>query len=138
MNTNPQRLGAAGLAALGTAGAIPIPLAQLDFAGVINAFNIDSGNVPPALLTIVGIAGFLTIGVIALAAVGVVLTLTGAASARSVLIIAAVAGLVTALPGWLPAGIVLGAAALLLGRTLPTLSPPTLGGAHPTYRPVAS
>jgi hypothetical protein len=36
-----NRLAAAALVALGTASAIPIPLAQLDFAGVMNVFDID-------------------------------------------------------------------------------------------------
>jgi hypothetical protein len=136
MNPNPNRLVVAGLAALGTASAIPIPLAQLDFAGVINAFNIDSGDLPPAVRTIVGVAGFLTIGVIALAVVGVGLTLAGAPSARPVLIAAAVAGLVTALPGWIPAGVVLGAAAMQLGRNLPAGNP-AYGETQPNYGPFA-
>ena len=46
----PNRLAAAALAALGAASAMPIPLAQLDFAGLFNAFNIDSGGSPQALL----------------------------------------------------------------------------------------
>jgi hypothetical protein len=44
-----NRLAAAALAALGAASAIPIPLAQLDFAGMINVFHIDSGDSPQAL-----------------------------------------------------------------------------------------
>jgi len=40
------RLAAAALAALGAASAIPIPLAQLDFAGIMNVFNIDAGGSP--------------------------------------------------------------------------------------------
>jgi hypothetical protein len=120
MNTNPQSLTAAGLAALGTASAIPIPLAQLDFAGVINPFHIDHGDTPQSVLVIVGVAGLLTIGVIGLALAGVVLTLTSSTSAQPVLITAAVAGLFTALPGWIPVGIVLGAAALVISRDLPT------------------
>lgn len=120
MNTNPQTLTAAGLAALGTASAIPIPLAQLDFAGLINPFHIDHGDTPRSVLVIVGVAGLLTIGVIGLALAGVVLTLTGSTAAQPVLVTAAVAGLFTALPGWIPVGIVLGAAALVLSRGLPT------------------
>ena len=116
MNPTPHRLAAAGLAALGATSAVPIPLAQLDFAGLLDVFGIDDGDTPHAVLVVVAVAGFLTVGVLALAYAGVVLTLIGSPSARPVLIAAAVAGLVTAMPLWLPAGIVLGAASLLLPR----------------------
>jgi hypothetical protein len=76
-----NRIAAGALAALGAASAIPIPLAQLDFAGLFNVFNIDSGDSSRALLVIA----------------------------------AALAGLVTAMPLWIPAGVVIGAAALILG-----------------------
>jgi len=109
-----DRLAAAALAALGAASALPIPLAQLDFAGAINVFGIDAGDTPRALLVIVGIAGFMTIGVLALAFAGVALTLAGFDHARGVLIASALAGLVTAMPLWVPAGIVIGAAAVVL------------------------
>jgi hypothetical protein len=109
-----NRIGAAALAALGAATAIPIPLAQLDFAGVINVFDVDHGDSPRALLVIAGIGGVLTFGVLALTLLGSFLAATGAPSARAVLIAAAVAGLVTAMPLWIPAGVVIGAAALLL------------------------
>jgi hypothetical protein len=109
------RLAAAALAALGAASAIPIPLAQLDFAGMINVFHIDSGDSPPALLVIAGVGGALTFGVLTLAFGGAFLAATGATSARAVLIGAAVAGLVTAMPLWIPAGVLIGAAAALLG-----------------------
>jgi hypothetical protein len=119
----PQNIGAAGatrltaaaLAALGAASAIPIPLAQLDFAGVINVFHIDSGDSPRALLVIAGVGGALTFGVLALALAGAFLAATGATSARAVLIGAALAGLVTAMPLWIPAGVLIAAAAALLG-----------------------
>lgn len=39
---------------------------------------------------------------------------TGAPSARNILVAAALAGLVTAMPLWIPAGVVVGAAALIL------------------------
>ena len=41
-----NRIAAGALAALGAASAIPIPLAQLDFAGLFDAFGIDSGDSP--------------------------------------------------------------------------------------------
>jgi hypothetical protein len=90
-----NRVEAAALAALGAASAIPIPLAQLDFAGLVNAFNIDSGDSPRALRVIAGVGGTLTIGVLALAVVGAVLALAGVHEARNVLIAAA-------LPAWSP------------------------------------
>jgi hypothetical protein len=110
-----NRLAAAALAALGAASAIPIPLAQLDFAGVINVFHIDNGDSPRALLVIAGIGGVLTVGVLALALAGAFCAATGAASARTVLVAASLIGLVTAMPLWIPAGVLIGTAALLLG-----------------------
>jgi hypothetical protein len=109
-----HRMAAAALAALGAASAIPIPLAQLDFAGVMNAFNIHAGDAPPALRAMAGVGGVLTIGVLALAFVGAALAALGNPAARAVLIAAALAGLVTAMPLWVPAAIVIGAAAVLL------------------------
>lgn len=108
-----KRIAAAALAALGAAVAIPIPLAQLDFAGVINVFNIESGGSPRALVAIAAAGGVLTSAVLVTALAGAVLAATGARPARAVLLTAAVAGFVTALPIWLPAGVVIGAAALL-------------------------
>jgi hypothetical protein len=110
-----NRLAAAALAGLGAASAIPIPLAQLDFAGLVNVFNIDSGDSPRALHIIAGVGGILTLGVLALALAGATLALTGNSAARAILIAAALAGLVTAMPLWIPAGVVIGAAALVLG-----------------------
>lgn len=111
-----HHLAAAGLAALGAASAIPIPLAQLDFAGLVNVFDIDPGGAPRALLVISGIGGVLTIGVLMLALVGAALALGGNSAARPVLFSAALAGLLTAMPLWVPAGIVIGAAAVVLGH----------------------
>jgi hypothetical protein len=110
-----NRIAAGALAALGAASAIPIPLAQLDFAGLFNAFDVDSGDSPRALLVIAGVGGILTIAIIALAFAGAALALTGAPSARNMLVAAALAGLVTAMPLWIPPGIVIGAAAVILG-----------------------
>ena len=112
-----NRIAAGVLAALGAASAIPIPLAQLDFAGFFNVFNIDSGDSPAALLVIAGVGGILTVAVVALAFAGAVLAFSGAPSARKVLVAAALAGLVTAMPLWIPAGVVIGAAALILGQS---------------------
>jgi hypothetical protein len=112
-----DRIAASALAGLGAASATPIPLAQLDFAGFFNAFNIDSGDSPRALLVIAAVGGILTTAVVVLAFTGAVLTFTGARSARTILIAAALAGLVTAMPLWIPAGVVIGAAALILGNS---------------------
>ena len=111
-----NRLAAAALATLGAASAIPIPLAQLDFAGFWDVFNIDSDDSSHALHVIAGVGGVLTLCVLALAFTGAVLALRGSATARPALIAAALAGLVTAMPLWIPAGVVIGAAALLLGQ----------------------
>jgi hypothetical protein len=111
-----NRIAAAALAAFGAASAIPIPLAQFDFAGLVNVFDIDSGDSPRALLVMAGLGGFLTIAVLAIAFAGAGLALAGAPFARALLITSALAGLVTAMPLWIPAGIVIGAAAILLGQ----------------------
>jgi hypothetical protein len=110
-----NRLAAAALAGLGAASAIPIPLAQLDFAGIMNVFDIDSGDSPHALRVIAGVGGILTLVVLALAFAGAALAVTGNPAARTILIAAALAGLVTAIPLWIPAGVVIGAAAVLIG-----------------------
>ena len=108
---------AAALATLAIAAAIPIPLAQLDFAGAIDVFAIDAGDTPALLRTLAGIGGVLTIAVLAIALAGVLLALGGSHRARDLLIAAAVGGLLTAPPLWVPTGAVLGAAAALLGST---------------------
>jgi hypothetical protein len=92
----------------------------------VNTFNIDSGDSPRVLLVMAGVGGFLTIAVLALAFAGAGFALAGAPTARSLLIAAALAGLVTAMPLWIPAGVVIGAAAVLLGR--PSDQRPTTGG----------
>ena len=115
---------AAALAAFGAASAIPIPLAQLDFAGFINVFDINGGDSPAALRVIAGVGGVLTFGVVGLALLGAALAVVGAPSARAVLTAAALAGLVTALPLWIPAGAVIGAAAFMLERGAGTPSAP--------------
>jgi hypothetical protein len=61
--------------------------------------------------------GIFTIADIAHAFAGAVLALTGALSARNVLVAAALAGLVTAMPLWVPAGVVIGAAAVIVGES---------------------
>jgi hypothetical protein len=112
-----NRIAAGALAAFGAASAIPIPLAQLDFAGLINAFDIDSGDSPRALLVMAGVGGFLTIAVLAVAFAGAGLALAGAVAARPLLLAATLAGLVTAMPLWIPAGVVIRAAAMLLSQS---------------------
>lgn len=123
-----NRIAAAALAAFGAASAMPIPLAQFDFAGLVNVFGIESGDSPRALLVMAGLGGFLTIAVLAIAFAGAGLALAGAPTARPLLVTAALAGLVTAMPLWIPAGIVIGAAAILLGK--PSKSPATSGGGN--------
>ena len=60
------------------------------------------------------VGGCLTCVVIGAALAGAWLAMSGAPAARPVLLGSALAGLVTAMPLWLPTGIVLGAAALML------------------------
>jgi hypothetical protein len=113
------RLAAAALAALAAASAVPIPLAQLDFAGVANLLDIDSGDTPPAVLLVAGLGGVLTIAVLGLAIAGAALAPSRPAAASRLLVAAALAGLLSAGPLWFPAGLVLGAAAWLLRRPAP-------------------
>jgi hypothetical protein len=122
-----NRILAAALAVFGATGAIPIPLAQLDFAGLFNAFNIDSGGAPPALLITAGVGGVLTFAVVGFAFLGAALVLAGSPAARPVLVATAVAGLVTAMPLWIPAGVVLVIAALLLGQQAAGATPTEAG-----------
>ena len=111
------RIGAAAVAALGAASAIPLALAQLDFAGVLNAFNIDTDDTPTVVRTLAGVSGGLTFAVLAAALVGAGLALAGARAARGILAAAAVAGLVTATVLWIPAGVAIGAAVVVLDHT---------------------
>ena len=117
MNQHPHQLAAAGVAFLGAAQAIPIPLAQLDFAGAFNAFNIDHGDSPRALLVMAAVGGVLTCAVIALAFVGAILLFAGSDHGRPVLIGAAVAGLATAFPLWIPTAVILGVAVLIASKS---------------------
>ncbi len=109
-----DRLVASLLAALGAASGIPLALAQLDFAGVIDVFGIDHGDVRPGLLVLAATGGALTSCVVAAVVVGVVLSLAGIPAARTVLVAAALAGFASALMLWLPAALAILAAAYLL------------------------
>jgi hypothetical protein len=111
-----NRVAAGALAALGAAGAIPIPLAQLDFAGLLDAFDIDSGDSPGALLVIAGVGGSSPSPSSRLRS-RVQSSRSPEPPARTILVVAALAGLVTAMPLWIPAGVVIGAAAALLAET---------------------
>lgn len=119
MNTTSQRLVAAALAALAVVSAVPIPLAGLDFAGIVDVFHIDGGDVSRGVVTVVTGAAVLTIGILLLACAGIVLAATGSRAARPVLLIAAAAGIVTAMAAWLPAGLLLGVAAHLVEKEAP-------------------
>lgn len=109
-----DRLLASLLASLGAASGIPLALAQLDFAGVIDVFGIDYGDVRPGLLVLAAIGGALTSCVVAAVLAGVALCLAGAPAARIVFVAAALAGFATALMLWLPAALAILAAAYLL------------------------
>ena len=110
-----NRFAAAALAALGAASAIPIPLAQLDFAGVINVFNIDAGDAPHAPPRDGWHRRMAHVRRARTRPRRRRLDARRRPGRADVLIAAALAGLVTAMPLWLPAGFVLGAAAVLIG-----------------------
>jgi hypothetical protein len=116
MNDTSQRLAAAALAALGVASAVPIPVAGLDFAGILDVFNIDGGDTPRGVTVAVVGASMATIAVLIVACVGIVLTATGSRAARQVLLTAAIAGFATAVFAWLPTAVLLGAAAHLVDK----------------------
>lgn len=107
------RLGAAALAALGAASGLPLALAQLDYAGIVNVFGIDHGDGARALVVLAGVGGVLTLCVVVAAFTGAALCVAGSAAAHPLLVAAAVAGFATALMFWLPSAITIGAAAVL-------------------------
>ena len=111
-----RRLGAAAVAISATAAATPIPLAQLDLAGLVDAFHLHAGDTPAAVLTLAALGGILTIVVLLVALGGAALTLAGSPRARGVLAAAALGGLLTAPPVWLPTAALLGMAAWLVDR----------------------
>lgn len=111
-----DRLVAGTLAILGALAGIPLALAQLDFAGVVDAFEIDHGEAPAGVLVLAAIGGTITVVVVALGLAGAALCFVGSPGARPLLIVAAVAGFASALMLWLPAALALGAAVHLLGR----------------------
>ena len=112
-----NRFIAALLAAFAALSGIPLALAQLDFAGVVNVFRIDAGDVVPGLLLMAGVGGVLTCAVIAIALIGAVLCLVGSPAARPILLAAAIAGFGTALLPWLPNAVALGIAWYLLDES---------------------
>jgi hypothetical protein len=114
-----NRLIAAALACLGAAGAIPVALAQLDFAGLLNAFDIASGDTPKALLVLAGISGVLTLFLACLTLAGAALVLAEAASASTILTVATVAGFVSATIFWIPSAACIGAAVAVLRSAAP-------------------
>ncbi len=114
----PNRLAAAALAALGAASAMPIPLAQTRFRRPLQRIQHRQRRLTAGAPRDRRRRRILTIAVLGLAFVGVGLALTGAPAARNVLIAAALAGFVTAMPLWVPAGVVIGAAAILLGQSV--------------------
>lgn len=109
-----DRVVAALLATLGATSGIPLALAQLDFAGVVDVFGIDHGDARNGLRVIAAIGGILTLCVVAGALVGAALCLVGAGTARVTLVAAALAGFATALLLWLPAALAILTAAYLL------------------------
>jgi uncharacterized membrane protein len=70
-----------------------------------------------------GVGGVLTLAVLVLALVGR-RSRSPASPARTLLVVAALAGFVTALPFWIPAAVLLGAAALILGQAIRHGAPP--------------
>jgi hypothetical protein len=116
VNQAAQRVVAAGLAALGATSAIPIALAQLDFAGLFNVFNINGEDSAQGLRIFAGVSGTLTLAVLLAALLSAGLAASGSRLARPILITAAVAGFVTATILWIPAAVMIGGAAALLSR----------------------
>src|SRR6266566_4395045 len=103
----PNRLAAAALAALGAASAMPIPLAQTRFRRPLQRIQHRQRRLTAGAPRDRRRRRILTIAVLGFAFVGVGLALA-----------AAPAGFVTAMPLWVPAGVVIGAAAILLGQSV--------------------
>jgi hypothetical protein len=109
---------AAALAALGCSAGVPAALAQFDFAGVVNAFGIETDDAPAVLRVVVGISGVVTAVAIATGLIGAVLTLSNTRIATRVLAAAAIVGLFSASVLWLPAGFAITAATLMIDRAM--------------------
>lgn len=118
--TPPARTAVAvALALLAFLAGIPLVLAQLDFAGVLDVFAIETDS-PHAVLVLAAVGGSLTLADLLVALAAALLALNGSPLARPLLLAAAVAGFATALMLWLPCAVVLVAAA----ATLPSDRPP--------------
>ena len=108
------RFAAAALGAFAAATAVPLGLAQLDFADVVTFVGIDHGDTPSGVLALAGVSGVATLVVSAVALAGAALALAEARSARTVLAGAAVAGLLSATIFWIPQAVLLGLASFIL------------------------
>jgi hypothetical protein len=128
MSTSWRSWLAAALGVLGASSSLPLALAQLDLAGIVDVFGIAT-DAPKGVLVIAGVGGALTLAVVALGLVGAALAAARRPGARLVLAAAAVGGFVTALALWLPAAAAFGAAAWLLEEPPPTRGGP-LGAGH--------
>lgn len=103
---------AAALAALGATAGIPLAIAQLDFAGIVDVFRIDA-DLPHAVTVLAGIGGFTTLCVVAATLAGAVLAALRSPAARPWLLACALAGFVTALMPWAPSALAIAGAACL-------------------------
>ena len=109
-----HRFAAAALGAFAAATAVPLGLAQLDFADMVTFVGIDHGDTPSGVLALAGVSGIATLVVSAVALAGAALALAEARSGRTVLAGAAVAGLFSATIFWIPQAVLLGVAAFIL------------------------
>lgn len=123
MSSSSRSWVAAALGVLGASSSLPLALAQLDLAGVVDVFGITT-DAPHGLLVLAGVAGALTLGVVALGLAGAALAAARRPGARLALATAAVTGFATALALWLPAAAAFGAAAWLAEEPPPTRDGP--------------
>jgi hypothetical protein len=107
-----HRFAAAALGAFAAATAVPLGLAQLDFADMVTFVGIDHGDTPAGVLALAGVSGIATLVVSAVALAGA--ALAEARSSRTVLVGAAVEGLFSATIFWIPQAVLLGVAAFIL------------------------
>jgi hypothetical protein len=78
-----HRFAAAALGAFAAATAVPLGLAQLDFADIVTFLGIDHGDTPAGVLALAGVSGIATLVLSAVALAGAALALTEARSSRT-------------------------------------------------------
>jgi hypothetical protein len=118
-----HRFAAAALAAFAAATAVPLGLAQLDFAGIVTFVGIDHGDTPSGVLVFAGVSGIATLVLSVVALAGAALALVEPRRGRKTVVAVALGGLVSATIFWIPQAVMLAAAAFILRDGEPAQRP---------------